>query len=393
MTNFTSEVQLSVFTRLSDAESDWKRLKHVQHSNPYQSLSWLNAWFTTIGRKRGLQTVVAVARTTEKTVLILPLALHQQAGIKTLSFLGHQNGNQNTGFWDGEFYSEVKPEQVNSLLADICSQVGADLLSLQNIPETWFGREHPLIMENASSSPSPIFTRSLPADFDTLFRETHSKSSRKNLARKQKHLQATNGYRIVKAETQEDLKRGFEAFLQQRSMRAAAAGIPNVFSEPSARDFLATLLCLRQTDNDPHERSLDLWFLEAGGAIRSTYLCVEQGNTIYAYSNSVAHDEMLPNSPGLILIKEIIEYACSDSDLEVLDLGLGEERYKTAWADPVPLRDCRLAISLKGRLKQQMEVLRTDLKSSIRNSGIIWPVVRRLRKFKAGLVKDQSPRD
>jgi CelD/BcsL family acetyltransferase involved in cellulose biosynthesis len=393
MTNFSSEVQLTVFTRLSEAEVDWQQLKEVQHGNPYQSHSWLDAWFNTIGGQRGLQAVVAVARTAEKTVLILPLTLHKQPGVKTLSFLGHQNGNQNTGYWDCEFYSKVKPEQINALLAEICNQVGADLLNLQNIPETWLGRKHPLILENSSVSPSPIFTRALPADFDTLFRETHSKSSRKNLTRKQRHLEATDGYRVVKARTPEDLERGFEAFLQQRTKRAAAAGIPNAFSEPSARDFLATLLGVHQDDNDLRERPLDLWFLEAGGAIRSTYLCVEQGNTIYAYSNSVAHDEMLPNSPGLVLIKEIIEYACTAPDLEILDLGLGEERYKTAWADPVPLRDCRLAVGLKGQFMERMEMLRIDLKSSIRNSSVIWPVVRKLRKFKAGLVKHQDPSD
>lgn len=84
---------------------------------------------------------------------------------------------------------------------------------------------------------------------------------------------------------------------------------------------------------------LDLWYLETGDQIRATYLCAQHGKTLYAYSNSVAHDDMLPNSPGLVLIKEIIERACGDPTIDTLDLGLGEERYKTTWAEPVPLKD------------------------------------------------------
>lgn len=387
MKDVTSEVQLTVFKRLSEAEADWQQLKDAILGNPYQSYSWLTAWDETIGRDRGLSAVVAVAHSMDKPVLILPLALQAKAGVTTLSFLGHQNGNQNTAFWDAEFYAKVSPEQIASLLKDICSQAGADLLSLQNIPETWHGRKHPLILENATSSPSPIFTRALMSDFDTLFRETHSKSSRKNLSRKQRHLQSADGYRVVKAVTPEDLKRGFEAFLQQRANRAAEAGIPNVFSEPPAREFLARLLGIHPQESSASEPSLDLWYLEAGGAIRSTYLCVERGNTIYAYSNSVAHDEMLPNSPGLVLIKEIIEHACSVPQLEYLDLGLGEERYKTAWAEPEPLMDSRLAVSTKGSIKEQVDTIRTNLKASIRNSQLVWPVVRKLRKLKADLFK------
>ncbi len=390
MSGHTPTLQLSIFKSLSEACTDWQQLKGVRCCTPYQSPEWLSAWHETIGNAQGIEPAIAVGRINEKPVIILPLGVKRTAGVKTVSFLGHQNGNQNTGCWDADFYKAVTPAQIQVFLDGICRDTGADVLALQNVPEFWQDRKHPLILDTATPSPSPIFTRAMTQDFDTLFKDTHSKSSRKNLLRKQKHLEAAGGYQVVKAATREDVERAFKAFLGQRAKRAAAAGIPNVFSKLKAQDFLARLLGLKTPVSRSTKKTMDIWFLETGGEIRATYLCVEQAGTIYAYSNSVAHDETLPNSPGLVLIKEIIEQACASPDLQTLDLGLGEERYKTAWAEPEPLKDSLKAVTWKGVLKERQDLLITRTKTTIRNSDLLWPMVRQLRKWKAGLGNDSK---
>lgn len=391
-TSLNSEDEGSLVQKLQDlrialsgdiqmSASDWQQLMADGFGNPYQSPGWLEAWSKTIGEDLGVAPVIATILLEEKPVLVLPLGLQNSAGTRTLSFLGHQNGNQNTAIWDQNFYQSVTEGQISELLTTVCRDAEADLLLLQNVPETWNGRNHPLVLDGSTPSPSPIFTRHLAGDFDSLFRETHSKSSRKNLLRKQRHLQSVNGYRVIRAETETDLRNGFQAFLEQRSKRAQEAGIPNVFANAPARQFLETLLGL--TGAGSARRELDLWFLEADGKIRSTYLCAQGEGTIHAYCNSVAHDALLPNSPGLVLIKEIIEHACSDPRTKELDLGLGEERYKTSWAEPVPLRDSRVAVSLKGNFKKNLEALRLQAKSAVRNSDVLWPLVRQMRRWRS----------
>lgn len=374
-----SNLKLLISDDIRAVTADWNRLASTGFGNPYQSSDWLAAWSETIGNELGVTPAIVTVRLAEKPVLVLPLGLQTSAGTRTLSFLGHQNGNQNTAIWDPGFYMSVTAAQVLELLTRVCEEMQADLMLLQNIPENWNGREHPLVLDGATASPSPIFTRRLPDDFDALFRETHSKSSRKNLLRKQRHLQSVDGYRVIRAETETDLRNGYDAFLEQRARRAQEAGIPNVFSDGPAKLFLEMLLGLNGPASAP--RTLDLWFLEAGGKIRATYLCVQGGGTIHAYSNSVAHDDLLPKSPGLVLIMEIIERACSDPQTMELDLGLGEERYKTSWADPVPLMDSRMAVSLKGNIKKSLEALRLQAKSAVRNSEVLWPLVRQMRRW------------
>lgn len=388
-----TDVHLSIFTRLTEARADWQQLKDAWCSNPYQTLDWLEAWLETLGRTRKVSPRIVVGHAAGKPVFWLPLGMERSAGVRTLSFLGNQHGNQNTGIWDRDYYEAVPATDIASLLKVICSKAGADVLKLENVPRTWHGRTHPLILENAKPSPSPVFGRMLGNDFDQLFRDTHSKSSRKNLLRKERHLQAAGNFRVARAETETEIRRGLDAFLVQRAARSVEAGIPNVFDTPAAEDFLGRLLGLGAHDGTDRKPPMDLWYLEAGGVIRSTYLCLEKNGTLYAYSNSISHDEMLANSPGLVLIKEIIARACAQPDLEVLDLGLGEERYKTGWAEPVPLSDSLLAVSFKGMLFQEVSGLRLKAKSAIRNSAVLWPLVRRLRKLKAGLRKGYTNRN
>ncbi|TYC66926.1 GNAT family N-acetyltransferase [Stappia sp. BW2] len=382
-----ANLELSIFSRLSEAQPDWQQLKSVPHSNPYQSPSWLISWFETIGKSLNCVPVIVVGRRQDEPLFVLPLQLERSAGTSTLTFLGHQNGNQNTGLWNADFYRTVTPAEMQDLLSDVCRQIGADLLKLENVPDNWQGRGHPLVLECATASPSPVFASALPDEFEQFFNATHSKSSRKNLLRKERHLRAAGDYRVVKASDRADKQRGLDAFFEQRAFRAKAAGIPNVFSQRPARTFLSTALGLNATaDTQVQEPNpLDLWFLETDGRIRATYLCVEHGATLYAYSNSVAHDDMLPNSPGLVLIKEIIERACADPRFETLDLGLGEERYKTGWAEPVLLKDSLLAMSWKGALRLRLEAARLNTKARLRNSATLWPLIRRLRKWKAGI--------
>jgi len=388
MTGAASPLQITVFRQPSEAEADWRHFQEEGFLNPYQSYDWVSAWYDTLGKAQGIEALIAVVRKEGKAVALLPMGLESSAGIRTLAFLGHQNGNQNTGCWDADFYARASSEEMRDLLVRLSREASADLLVLHNVPETWYGRPHPFVLKGAVTSPSPVFMRALPSDFATLFAQTHSKSSRKKLLRKQRLLREAGDYRAAKAQTRQEISDGLAAFLEQRAKRAAKAGIPNAFSTPVARDFLSRLLA-----SDAEDRLVDVWFLETGGAIRSTYLCIEYAGTIYSYSNSISHDDMEANSPGRILFMEIMNHACADKNLTMLDFGLGEEPYKTSWADPVPLKDSLLAVTWKGSLQKDLARLRTRVKSAVRNSTFLWPLVRRLRKWKAGLSKGGDQAD
>lgn len=366
-----------------EISQEWLHLMRAGHAIPYHGLAWCQAWRTTLCQEDGSVPMMALVKDGDTPLMLLPLTLKTRFGVRVLRFLGASIGNQNTGLWDKDFYETVKTGTVRSLLNRICDEARADCLVLQNVPREWHGRAHPLVLETAQQSANAIYLSPVAGPFQELFSKTHSKSSRKNLTRKQRHLQDAGGYQVSICSQRDDIEAGLDAYLCQRETRARITGIPNAFSSPLAHSFLRRAVGLDQPPPAGGTAAMSIWTLSVAGAIRATYLCARQGSTLYAYSNSVSHDELLNNSPGLVLIREIIEQLCADPGIAIFDLGLGEERYKTSWSSPESLSDNRLAVTFMGQLYSKVQAAKLRLKAAIRNSSQIWPLVRKLRKLRA----------
>lgn len=380
---FTTEgFDITVYRDFEEAAPVWLALEEQAEGLPYQRFGWVHAWQWAIGNNRGIEPVLVIARQNNEFAFALPLGLEQRRGCAALTFIGQENTNENTGLWNPVCHAAISADTVGLILGDVCRHAGADLLHLANIPQTWDNRPSPLLMIERSESPSPFFVGKLSNDFDSLFLESFSKKSAKNLIRKQRKLEAAGNFRVFKAETEEDIRRGLETFFAQRANREADAGVPSGFSTPDKRLFLEKLAGLRP-DNIAltDDTRLSVWALEAGDAIRATYLTLRQGNRLIGYSTSISHDELVSQSPGVVLLKNIIAAACEDPQIEVLDLGLGDESYKHPWSEPLPLSDSFLAVTGKGWLNLQLIKARQFAKAKIRNSQTLWHLVRKLRQL------------
>ncbi|MEP3049382.1 MAG: GNAT family N-acetyltransferase [Roseibium sp.] len=379
----TDEIELTVSSDIDEVAGDWRQLTASGLGNPYQTIDWCRAYLETIGNSEGVQLAVALGRIGEVPVFLLPMCVTKQCGVRTLTFLGTDFSNQNTGLWNSEFYKAITSDSARNVLQTICEASGTDCVLLRNVPKDWHGKPHPLALPNSLLSPSPVYRTHLQSNFEEFYTETHNKRARKNLQRKEKNLRSAGSFEVVRCTEKSDIKTALETFLSQRDFRAQATGIPNAFSTPDATAFLQHLLAVDDRAATADIGSLQMWTLEAARKIRATYICAQERSTIYVYSNSVAHDDMLPNSPALILAKEIIKYACEDPDIDTLDMGLGQERYKEAWTSPMHLCDSALSVTLKGQLLIKLLSLKTRIKTSIRNSERLWPLVRRFRQWKA----------
>lgn len=378
----TADVTLHISDSIDAAAKDWNQLLETGHATPYQSRDWCQAYQLSFSHNSGSRLLIAAAHKAGKPVMLLPMSVEKRAGLRVLGFLGANFGNQNTGLWDKTFYDTVPEDLVRTFLDQICHEAKADCLILKNVPVSWHGRAHPLALEDAQPSPSPVFRGDVVKNFQDLFAGTHNKSARKNLARKQRHLKDAGEYLVGECTNETEIRAGLQAFFSQREARARITGIPNAFAEENAQAFLKKAVGL---DGPAAGGSppLHIWTLKAAGEIRATYLCARHQDTLYAYSNSVAHDEMLKNSPGLVLIREIIEEICADPAVSVLDLGIGEERYKTSWTSPEGLCDGLLPMTARGALYLKTQAAKTRLKSAIRNSDPLWQLVRKIRQWRA----------
>lgn len=380
---FTTEgFDITVYRDFEDAAPAWAALEKQADGLPYQRLGWVQAWQEAIGKDRGIKPLLVIARQNNVFAFALPLGLEQRRVCVALTFLGQENTNQNTGLWTPDCHAAMPAETMSRILRDICLHAGADLLHLTNIPQTWGNRSSPLLMSERTDSPSPYFEGPITGDFDSLFRANFSNKSAKKLMRKQRKLEAAGNFRVFKAQTDADIRHGLEAFFEQRAKREADAGVPSGFSTPEKRQFLERLAGLHPTGSHlTADTRLTVCALEAGGKIRATYLTLHQGNRLICYSTSISHDELVAQSPGVVLLKNIIAAACEDPQVEVLDLGLGDESYKHPWSEPLPLSDSFLAVTGRGRLNLQLIKARQFAKAKIRNSQTLWQLFRKFRQL------------
>jgi len=381
----SGKVELQLTENLEELASEWNHLRSKGVGNPYHGFLWCQAFQNTLGTAERSRPLIALLRLAGRPVLLLPLSLFTHNGIKVLTFLGARIGNQNTGLWDKAFYDAVGPAAIRSVLDQVCRESRADCIDLQNVPCQWNDRAHPLVLDSALTSPNPLYLGSVSGTFEDVFKALHSKSARKNLTRKQRHLQEAGSYEIRVCQQPVEIEAGLEAFFKQREARAQITGVPNAFSRPEAKSFLrqATQSPALSVSPDNTSAPLKIWTLSVSGHVRATYLCARDGLTLHAYSNSVAHDEFLKNSPGLVLIREIVEKICADPDTTTLDLGIGEEHYKTSWTHPEPMCDSRYSRTARGKIYSAVQTAKTRLKSHIRNSDRLWTMVKKLRQMRA----------
>lgn len=379
--------EISIYRTLSAVADEWHALEKDADGLPYQEFGWFEAWQTTVGESHGTVPVLVVVRENGKFAFALPLGLEQRRGCKALTILGQASNNQNVGLWSTDCYQAMNgPAEVEAVLAAVCKHVGADLAHLANIPVEWHGKTPPLLLKRRIQSPSPIYIGTIGDDFEALFQRSFGKRSGKTLLRKQRKLEAAGDFRILRAESKEDIRRGLDAFIAQRIARESQAGIPSGCTSPEKQQFLKNLAGLgSQSRAKGGKPPMDVWILEAGGAIRATYLALWNRDRMISYSTSISQDELTSQSPGIVLLKGIIETACLDPDIHVLDLGLGDEFYKHAWSEPQEVNDCFLAITPKGRMALMQLEIRQGLKAMIRNSPVLWKTIRKLRQIRSQL--------
>lgn len=378
---YVTNFQIEIKNCPDQAFDEWLTLEQTGIGSAHQTHHWCHAYLSALGSDHHAPCQIALFTQNQKPVALLPFQFSRSLGAQAIRFLGADKGNQNTGLWEGEFYRTLSTEDAQLALREVARRCKADLVLLENIPRIWQQRPHPLLSPTASPSPSPVFQGELDSSFDSFFRASQSKAARKKLSRKKRVLMEAGTYRLVRADRSEEVEAVLNAFLAQRAQRAKLTGVPNAFTTETDQAFLRALL-----PTDPMSRDapkLILWGLEVAGKIRATYLCLQHRAMLIGYANSVAHDELLPHSPGNVLLMDIIEQACKDGGIQLLDLGLGDERYKHGWTKPVALSDELIGVTLKGKAAEKALRLQSSIKTKIRTSPELWSMVRKIRSFRA----------
>jgi CelD/BcsL family acetyltransferase involved in cellulose biosynthesis len=367
---------VDIFGDLGQAETVWRSLEDQRHfSTAYQRFDFLSAWQRQVGERDNSRPFIVVARDVERRpLLLLPLALRHEHGVRAASFMGGKHATFNMALWDREFANGAIAADLDALVSGIQARSEADVLTFHQQPVRWQDLPNPLAMlaHQASVNDCPLMTIEPGAEPATRI----SNSLRRRLRGKERKLQALPGYRYNVASTDSEITRLLDAFFRIKPLRMAEQKLPNVFAEPGVEAFIRNA-CLTPLVDGGH--AIDIHALECDAEVIAIFAGVADGTRFSMMFNTYTMSENARHSPGLILMRDIVDrYA--GLGYRALDLGIGSDDYKRMFCKgDEPIFDCFIPLTSRGKLAAAAMSGINRAKHLVKHNPALFQMAQRLR--------------
>jgi CelD/BcsL family acetyltransferase involved in cellulose biosynthesis len=367
---------IDILHDLGQAETIWRGLEDRQHfSTPYQRFDFLSAWQRQVGERENFQPFIVVAYDAERRpLLLLPLALRHEHGIRAACFMGGKHATFNMALWDGDFAAAATTADLDELVSAIRKRSAADVLALSQQPLRWQDVANPmaLLPHQASANDCPLLTMIPDAEPATLI----GNSFRRRLKGKERKLQTLAGYRYQLATADADIKRLLDWFFAIKPLRMAEQKLPNVFAEPGVEDFIRGA-CMTPLADGGHV--IDIHALECDDEVIAIFAGVAGKNRFSMMFNTYTMSGNSRYSPGLILMRNIVDHYAG-CGFRALDLGIGSDDYKRSFCkDDEPIFDCFIPLSLRGKVAAAAMSGVNRAKYLVKHNQALFHMAQRLR--------------
>lgn len=370
---------LAAYRTFAEAEKVWRSLEVKAVATPYQRYDWVESWYQHIGGESGLSPLIVVGLKEDGgPAFIWPFVVKASGSARVASWPGGKYANYKMGLYDRQVAGALDRDTLVPVMAYLRETLEIDALTLTNQPASWRGVANPLIHLPHQNSPSFAYSLILRPDFDALFGELRSGSTRKKLRRSERRIVGEFGdCGLRRPETADDVDRVLEAFFEQKSERLQDKHIHNVFANPGVMSFLRELAVRGLGQDEP---LLDLFWLEAGGRIAATWAGTTARGRLSGMINSFDSGNFGQHQPGELILWRLIEDSCNRGLIE-FDLGVGEAAYKEAWCPRVDeLFDSFLPLSAAGWMHTSVAMTGFRLKRAAKQSKFLRELTDRLRK-------------
>ena len=335
-----------ILNDLAEAEPMWRGFEDQEICTPYQRFDFLSAWQRRVGAPEGLSPFIVVARDVEARPLgLLPLAVKYEHGLRSASFMGGKHATFNMGLWNRDFARTVTRADLDVLVSAISAGNDADVLALHQQPLRWEDQTNPLALlpHQPAANDCPL----LIMDPGTQPAAPISNSFRRRLKGKERKLQALAGYRYHLASRDVDVTRLLDWFFRTKPLRMAEQKLPNIFADPGVEKFIRDA-CMSSLPNG--RRVIDIHAIECNDEVIAIFAGVADGRRFSMMFNTYTMSGNSRHSPGLILMRDIIDHYARLNYRE-FDLGIGSDEYKRLFCkSDEPIFDSFIALSLRGRM-------------------------------------------
>ena len=364
---------IEVVTDLAAAEQVWRAFEAgAPFATPYQRFDFLNPWQRRVGQADNARTSIVVAYDGERRpLLLLPLTLRNQFGIRIASFMGGKHSTFNMPLWDAPFARDATASDIATLIAGFRERGDADLLVLARQPLRWQDQNNPfaLLPRQPSVNACPVLPMAPGA---TLL----SNSFRRRLRGKERKLQALPGYRYFVASDDGEISDLLNWFFRVKPLRMAEQKLPNVFAEPGVEAFIREACMARLPGGN---RVIDIHALSSDEEVIALFAGVADGHRYSMMFNTYTLSDHARFSPGLILMRSIIDHY-AERGYRALDLGIGSDDYKRLFCkDDEAIFDSFVPLTARGAVAAAAMSAVARAKHRVKQSRTLFHLAQRLR--------------
>ena len=368
---------VDIFADIDQAETVWRSLETRHHlSTPYQRFDFLRHWQRMVGAREGFRPLVVVAYDRDRVpLLLLPLVVKQSWGVQIAYFMGGKHATFNMAIWNRDFAAVASRADLDVVFAAIHEREGVDVLAFHQQPLTWQDLPNPmaLLPRQTSINDCPVLTMVQNAPETTRI----SHSMRQRLKTKERKLKALPGYHYQLAASDADVKRLLDAFFRIKPLRMAEQKLPNVFAEPGVEDFIRDACMTPRADGG---RVIEIHALETDGEVIALFAGVADGYRFSMMFNTYTVSAVSRYSPGLILIRYIIDHY-AEHGYRTLDLGIGSDEYKKLFCKAnEPIFDCFVPFGSRGSAAAMAMSAANRTKRLVKGSPALLRMAQNLRR-------------
>lgn len=372
---------LEITDDLGTVEHLWRAFEKDGVCSPYQRFDWVSSFASAFAAKDGFALrVVVVRQDSGHPLLVLPLALHRRHGLTIASAVGGKQANYHLPIFPRGMGSQVASE-LPRILTQVAKSAGIDAYAFENVPPVWSEERNPLVLGVSSSSANNAYELELTGDAESSLKRIGSSESRRKLRKKEKALAQWGQLTWRLARTPDDINAVLDCFFHQKSERFRAMGIRDPFQEETLRTFIRNA-CFNGLDRGLP--ALELYGLWLEGRLLATFGGAVDRQRLSCMINSFDGDpDVARFSPGYILLSKVIR-AQHEAGRTVVDLGVGEARYKTEVCDRVvELRDVFMPVTPKGWAYVILSTRVSAIKRFVKQTPWAWRAVRLVRAARA----------
>lgn len=358
------------------AELIWRALEDRQQlSTPYQRFDLLSSWQRQVGEREGASPFIVIAYDMERQpMLLLPLALRNNHGVRIATFMGGKHATFNMALWNRDFATEATANDLTTLLSKLREHATVDLLALMQQPTRWREQRNPFAMQPHQPSVNRCPVLIMPPDAAPT--ALVSNSLRRRLRAKERKLKGLPGYRHHVASADVEIGRLLDWFFRTKPLRMAEQKLPNVFAEAGVEDFIRTACLTRLPAGG---RAIELHALECDEEVIALYAGVADGHRFSMMFNTFTMSEHSRFSPGLILIRTIIDYYAGRG-YGALDLGVGSDDYKLLFCkSEEPIFDSFIPLSRRGHRAASLMSAFNRGKRLVKQNQTLYGLAQKLR--------------